>query len=265
MEKDVNVDLPPFKSLLVAECYIYPNKPVELSLTQTQDYFTQSGDTAILKNLFVNDADVKIIYEGKTYQMVYNPIPNLAEFKYFNYYLKDSIPYNEGEPIYLQVTDKHGRSISAETKWLSKVPVDSISYKFPGPMDTLTYLIVYFKDDPSTQDYYRFQAKRLNADTGSRINHEVLDYSTDDALFNGQEITLGTSKRFKHGDTASVTLLHIPYDYYRFMVSTQAAQSANGNPFSEPATIESNIKGGMGIFTAFPMIEGQESKTIIIK
>jgi hypothetical protein len=266
LQKDVNVDLPPFKSQLVVECYIYPNQPVELALTQTQNYFgTNTNDTAILKNLFVNDADVKIIYMGKTYPMKFNPFPNIAEFKFFNYKMQDSLPYKEGETISLQVTDKQGRSVTAQTVWLSKVPIDSITYAFNSPSDSFTNLVVGFKDNGATKDYYRFQAKKLNADTGSRINREVVDYSTDDAIFNGLHSDLGTPRRYKHHDTAEVTLFHITPEYYRFITTSQLAQNSNGSPFAEPTNIESNIVNGLGIFTALPVIEGQEEKTIVIK
>jgi hypothetical protein len=260
LEKEVKVDLPPFKSMLVAECYIFPNQPVELSLTQTQDYFTQRSDTAILKDLFVNDATVKIIYRGKTYPLAFNPFPNITEFKYFNYRMPDSIPYNEGEPIYLEVTDKKGRSITAQTTWLKKPVIDSVMYSFPTPTDSFTFLVVQFKDNAATKDYYRFKVKKLNADTGTRINRVVVDYQTDDAVFNGKG-TFGTGRNFRRSDTAEVELFHIPFEYYRFLTTTQQAQSSNGNPFAEPAIIESNITNGIGIFTALP----KDKKTVIIK
>jgi Domain of unknown function (DUF4249) len=44
-------------------------------------------------------------------------------------------------------------------------------------------------------------------------------------------------------------LYHITPDYFRFLESAAAAQGANGNPFASPASLVSNITGGIGIFT----------------
>ena len=46
-----------------------------------------------------------------------------------------------------------------------------------------------------------------------------------------------------------VTFFNLSEEYYRYLRSVRLADNANGNPFAQPASIKSNISGGIGIFT----------------
>ena len=56
---------------------------------------------------------------------------------------------------------------------------------------------------------------------------------------------------FYKWESLKVKLFHITYENYLFQTSIKQALSANIDPFSVPAKIESNIEGGIGIFTYY--------------
>lgn len=244
LDKEVEIDLPPFESKLVTECYIESGSNIQLALTQSQNYFT-TADSGILKSLFINDAEVVINYEGIDHKMDFNPMIDFKEMKWFNYKLNDSLDLKPGVPIYLRITDKKGRSISGETSYMNPVKIDSA--KFFNKDDTATYVLCYFTDKSPLKDYYRFRVRKLN--DSSKV---MLDYATDDEIFNNKTAVLGSSPSFKKGDTAEVTLYTISKEYYNFINTVRSAQSSNGNPFAPPGVIESTVKGGLGVFTTTP-------------
>lgn len=51
--------------------------------------------------------------------------------------------------------------------------------------------------------------------------------------------------------TVLATLLHVEESYYRYHKAIELANATNGNPFAEPVSVPSNIKGGLGCFAGY--------------
>jgi hypothetical protein len=256
LQKQVDIKLPPFKSQLVVECYLEKNKPVQVAVSQTSNFFAAPDLTAI----FLKKAKVILSYGSRVDTLVFNPIPDFKHQKWFNYQLKnrDSVPLINGTTYYLQVMDSTGRIATGQTTWRDSVVIDSIKEKI-NPVNSVridTTMRVFFRDNPSTADFYRFRA--INHTRGDSVR---VDAFFEDKLFNGQTFSLSTGRRFHKGDTCDITLYHIDNDYFTFLNTSRDADNANGNPFASPATIISNIKGGTGIFTALP----QSNRRVVFK
>jgi LEA14-like dessication related protein len=247
LQKQVDIKLPPFKSQLVVEGYLEKNKPVQIAISQTSDFFSTPDISAI----FLKKAKVILSYNNIVDTLVYNPIPDFKHMKWFNYQLKnaDSIPLTNGITYYLKVIDSTGRTATAQTTWFDSARIDSVK-EMINPVNSIridTSMRVFFRDNATTQDFYRFRAVNHTRRDSVRV-----DVYFEDQLFNGQTFSLSTGRRFHKGDTCDITLFHIDNAYYTFLSTSSDADNANGNPFASPATIISNIKGGTGIFTAMP-------------
>lgn len=50
---------------------------------------------------------------------------------------------------------------------------------------------------------------------------------------------------------ATVELLHINKDYYKYIKSLNTYENANDNPFAEPVNLYTNVSNGFGLFTTY--------------
>ena len=247
LQKQVNITLPPFKSRLVVEGYLQKNQPFQVAVSQTSNFFAAPDINAV----FLKKAIVILSYKNVVDTLVYNPLPDFAHFKWFNYQLKnkDTIPLAAGTTYYLRVIDSTGRVATASTTWFNRIKIDSVK-EVINPVNKFksdTVMRVYFKDNAGTVDNYRFRAIDQTAGDSVRVDNFFADN-----LFNGQTFSLSTGRKFHHMDTCDISLFHIDNAYYTFLSTSNEADNANGNPFASPATIISNISGGTGIFTALP-------------
>lgn len=236
LEKEINVPLPAYESKLVVECYLEAGKSYQMSVTESVSYF----EGPKLPN--INDADVHITYGGKRVKLTYSVDVDTTFRKAYNYSSSAKVEANPNLEYSLEVKDSKGRTVTGKAHFLPKVPVKAVEWKYNE--DSLAFLLIKFDDDPLVQNYYRIQVHR---DSLSR-NAEV-DFSLDDSFKTGDEITLGTGYDFQKGELVYVTLYHIEKPFYDFLESVSSAASANGNPFAQPAKVESTVQGGVGVFT----------------
>ena len=300
LQQEIPLNLPAFKSDLAIECYLGDPDPSECSLnaivgiqaavSQTQDYFAPVS----LNSLQVKGADVSVSYDsaGQTYtfplqeDLLINDCDTsnikIYNYKYFKYsYSSDSVKVGGGYVHYptihsktrlhfhtglvykLKVDDHKGRVATAETQWLDTVSVTKISTTF-NPKDTTYNLIIHWNDASIDPDYYRIQERVLNMDSASVVKrgHPLMqDVAFTDDLNNGGELVIGGPYRYKQGDQVEVKIFHIRKEYYHYLRTVSQAVNSMGNPFGQPASIASNITGGLGIFTVMPW----SKKTITIK
>jgi hypothetical protein len=246
-QKQINITLPPFKSELVVEGYLEMGRPFQVAVSQTSNFFAAPDLSAV----FLQKAKVILSYNNVVDTLVFNPIPDFKNLKWYNYQLKNkgSVPLTVGTVYHLKVIDSTGRIATAQTTWFDSVKIDSVKEVITQQTSVKydTIMRVYFKDPAATQDFYRFVA--INHTMGDSVRQD--NYVSDD-LFNGQVFSLSTGRNFRHGDTCDITLYHIEQAYYSFLNTSEQADNANGNPFASPGVITSNINGGTGIFTVLP-------------
>lgn len=130
------------------------------------------------------------------------------------------------------------------------------------------------------QHYYDFQewkfidsvkmyyyTPKLNGKADDFLNLDFLDINRDvyldhklffsDQLFNGKvfdisfEVPKGNPRQMADTVLFRVDLCQVDKSYYQYAVSTQKYQSSNGDPFSEPVQVYSNVKNGFGLFSAY--------------
>ncbi len=241
LQQDVEVDLPPYPAQLVVECYLESGKVPQLTVTESAPYLSDPTPKV--------PTDVTVVLtgpDGRAETLRLLPGQDPVTKKLFTHRGRQPLTIRPGDTWRLEVTDTKGRRVTGTATMPALVPIDSVEWKFndepPGRRKAL--VIVNFQDPAATADFYRLQIHHDSLSEDSR----ALDRDFDDRLFNGQKVPMGTSYEFAANDTLLITFHHLDRPYYYFLRSIDDAQSANGNPFGQPAQIQSTVQGGLGVF-----------------
>ncbi|MES2730334.1 MAG: DUF4249 domain-containing protein [Bacteroidota bacterium] len=248
LQKEIVIPQAPYEQQLVVECYLEQGKPYRLLLTESVNYLAPPQVP------IVNNATVKISYDGQTDELESKALIDSTNRKGYNYILEKEVTGTENTEYTLELTDPKGRKVTGNTRFLPQVPIKKIDWGFNDKAKA--YLTVTLDDPPTEQDYYR-----LLVTIDSLTGEVKTQFVFDDLINTNHEITLGTRYNFEDGDTIFVSLFHIDKPYYDFLQSANTAANANGNPFGQPSQVKSTVKGGIGIFTALVY----DRKRIIIK
>jgi hypothetical protein len=153
-----------------------------------------------------------------------------------------------------------GDTVTASTTIPMHIPMDTIFYvnhpDFPTN-DSLVEIRGRVTDPGSRVDYYRILTKRNSEPMYPLFGGSV----TDDKIFNGRqfefpiqrgqsitnEFDQNTFGYFWRGDTVIIRQANIDYEQFRFWQTLEYNTNSSG-PFSSYVRIESNIKGGLGIW-----------------
>ena len=235
LEENTTVKLPNYESQLVVECYLEPGFKVQLLLTESSGYFAEP------KLPLVNDAVVTITYLGIVDTLKYSSLTYLSDFKYYNYVSSRTVPIDYENEFELNIEDGKGRKVTSKTYLIPPPTIDSLSINFNN--SSKANLIAHFVHNPDEKDYYRILFHK------DSVNNIIQNITFSDEFSNNEKIVIGTRYDYIEGDEAFVTLYKLNKDYYDFLQSIDAARSSNGNPFSQPSLIKSNVVGGIGIFT----------------
>ncbi|MEM9992360.1 MAG: DUF4249 domain-containing protein [Bacteroidota bacterium] len=248
LTQDIEIDLPDYDNQLAVESFLIPGQPLTVLLTQSESYFapfTIENDQ-FLENILIDEADVRITFDGTTHtlenQLFFNPFTE----KLANYIAPSVIVPDDFDGVFeLEVIAKDGRTASATTTLPIPIPIDSVQVEW-AENDTLARVLAYFQDIPNEENYFR----RLL--TGGEQDTVVLDFVFDDSFNDNTQLVAGTAYDYVVGDTMQHVIYHITEDFFNYMTSIYAAVGSNGNPFAQPSTILSNVEGEsdpIGIFT----------------
>jgi len=248
LEKEVDINLPVYESKVVVECYLTPGEPYRLLLQESDNYLEPINTPLNIQDFLIDGATVTIKRGEEVIELTNTYFFNPDSEKFFNYTSNDIVPVDYESIFTLEITDESGRSVSSQTQILKPIYLDSLATIF-NEKDK-AYALASFTDDPNTTDFYRYFLHK-----SSLFNESELAFSIDDDFVDKEnEILIGTGYDYEEGDTLISTLFHIQEDYYDYLESVEDAVGANLNPFGQPASIKSNIEGGIGIFTAFPLV-----------
>lgn len=266
---------------IVVEGYIEKGEgaiPPYLLLTRSKPFFTALS-TNQLDSLFIHNADV-VITDGsnqvKLNEICFNDLPSatkkiLAENLGVN---PDSVKVNICAYIDLtgniKPAEKHsyglkinvnGKTVEAMTTIPPYVPLDSLWWReAPGkPSDTLLQLYSKIRDPKDQINFYRFFCGINNGPLRTPFNSVF-----DDVLINGkdfefrlmrpkvpgEEFDQTTFGLFRTGDSVSIKWACIDESHFNFW-NTLEFNKSNQGPFSTYTTINSNIKGGLGIWGGY--------------
>jgi Domain of unknown function (DUF4249) len=265
--RNIDIDLPEVQRDLVIECYLRPNEPYRLLLTQTSGYFDSLSQCPMTKGAMVvishngqKDTLEEAIYLGGCSLTNPNFIPFFdgSRTRFFNYGSNTICPLDYNNDFVLEVFDTiNNRYAIARTRILPPVSISSFTAIWNAD-SSAAYGFVQALDNGSTTDFYRIMLHKTNlyepdSATGGFINvatEPEFDATVDDArFFNGQNVAFGTGYNYEEGDTLIATFYHIEKSYHDYIETSRDSENANGNPFAQPPTISDNITGGRGVFT----------------
>lgn len=246
LEKEIEIELPAYEVQPVVECYLEAGQFYTLLLTKSAAYFDAFPDlnSDFTNDLLEEEATVTITYKGEVIELQNNIGLNPFTNKIFNYVAAQEIPADYDTDFELNITTKSGQTMSAVTRLLSPVSIDSVVVEYSETNDTLARVLTYFTDNLDTENFYR-RMLHLNS-----LDSLEVEFVTGDGFLDNSTVVFGTNYSYTPNDTLITSVFHIDKPYYDFLLSIGTAVSSNGNPFGQPSSIISNIKGdGIGIFT----------------
>ncbi len=238
LQQNIEVDLPPFERTITVECYVYPGDSVIARITEAVPFLDAPG----IQDLAT--ARVLLSHHGTTDTLRYTDQFDDLTGRGYNYLSLNTIPDDPGAIFTLLVIDTlSGRTVTAQARMMPTVPIDSILTPYRPDLG-LSQVLGGFQDNLAEENFYRFIA----FSPGEKETD--VDFAPDDGLINGQFTFFGTRFLYNNNDSVDVYLYHLEEAHYDFITTSQAAISANGNPFAAPTIVEGNIEGGQGIFAA---------------
>jgi hypothetical protein len=260
-EKEITIDLPAQPSQYVVEGWIEQDQPATVIITKSAPYFDPI-DSITLFNSIVQNATVVVSdgFASETLVLSMNP-------SYFPYimYMGNTLKGVVGRTYTLNIS-VDGNTLTSYTTIPAPRYLDSVWFKQAGNNDSLGYIFGKGSDNEAAQDYYRLFTKRIHRDKGFV---PMLGSVWEDKYFNGQTFTFQIYRgqasyivsetpedrkefgKFRLGDTVIVKLSLLDYNHYLFWKSYEGELFSGGNPFSNPASIKSNIDGGLGVWGGY--------------
>lgn len=249
-ERDaINVDLPETEVQIVVEGFVDPRfQLTQVFLSKTFPLRPKNK----IDNNYLMTATVVISSDGVDYPLTLNstnPSNNKFEF------LSTSIPKAPGKSYKLSVKFSDGKEISSETSIPNQViDINTLTVDkkiIPNSFgDSILQVNVSFSDLPG-KSYYRIFAD---------VNGSNLYFSNpffDDISNEGKTINSGVGEFYFNSAMArdlNIYVINSDEHYWKYNKSIEDQFNSTGL-FSEPALIPTNIKGGIGIFTSFQIIE----------
>jgi Domain of unknown function (DUF4249) len=237
--REVDLDLPDYESQLVVECFLEVGSPMYMILSESigfQDSFATP---------FVAGATVVITHRGLADTLR----PFASDFLYLSEY---TVPPDYDVEYQIEVRDTTGRVVRGSTRVMPPVRISSMTASYNK--DSAVAVTVNWPDPPGQDNYYRFALYKGKIPIPGDVSEEStlqFDFTLDDLIGDGRDITVGTFFDYRSGDTLIASLYHISQSYWNYLNSLDDAASSNGNPFAQPGVIRSNVTGGLGCFTGY--------------
>lgn len=249
LEKEVEIILPEYESQRVLECYLEPGQPFRLLLSNSNSYFDPfPNDNNLLQYLdeiLEKEADVRIRYNGEEIVLNNDLRVDFNSLKIFNYVSDEIVPFDYDSNFELEIILTDGTTITAATRILRPVPIDSLALEINE--ENMARTLIYIKDDKSETRYYR---RMLHFSSLDSLPEQ--DFITDNSFIDSELLVFGSGFDSELGDTIINTIYTLDESYFDFLTSVQGSIAANGNPFGQPGVIISNLQGtadAIGVFT----------------
>jgi hypothetical protein len=249
-QKTIQLNLPTYEPKLVLEFYLQDNQPLVCLLQESVNY----TDTTKVK--LIDNALIILSYNGVNDTLFNRPYFDQKFGKYYNYSNSKKIKLLPNIEYEVYVNNGKGKEMRGKTRIKDIVPIKNLTYKYDDSENVSAILV--FEDNEKTADYYILAMFRNTPSIGTGV---LRDARFNDILFNGKQFNFNTGFSYGTGDTITGRLYHLTEEHYNFAESVSNAQSANGNPFGQPANIISNVSGGLGIFTTL----NYDEKVVIIQ
>lgn len=237
--KAVEVELPGYDSEIVVEMYLEDGDFLKCLVSESVPYTSYT----IEKSLPTAEVVFSDGFISDTLQQAH--IDDWEAARWYNYASHRLFFADTAKTYTLTVSDGK-RKLTASTRLTQRmVEIDSLVCR-PDPADKNLFSIgMVIKDPPDPGDYYRFLITRRMND----YSPDVTDFYAADASFNGEVYSFFSDAVYKQNDTVLARVYSLPATHYEFLQSVNNARRANFNPFVQPSPLQSNVKGGLGVFT----------------
>jgi hypothetical protein len=275
------VDFPqlPYDARAIIQGVIEPDSVPIVHFNRTVPYLSGTTDPA---KLVIRNAAVTIHSAGETDHLTLDSTYLPLDCKY-TYFYRGKIAAERYKIYTLVIIDKGKTYTATTTTSLTPVTIDKVSYTpaFKDLYGEHEGVITYFTDNPSEENYYRFEMTR-KVDVNSRdvtgnnrdllvpcLEHgDTIDFTEigrsvyDDKNLQGQQIKLVIEPALTH---TVVVLIHVriqsvdkaTYDFYKQLDDQKLSQY---NPFVEPIFINPGQfgKDAVGFFGSMMRSEAIE-------
>jgi hypothetical protein len=260
-EREIDIALESSGTSIVVEGIIEPGAAPRILITKNRGFFANfPADVISLLDTFIVRDAIVIVSDGSvtdTLDFIINP------FEYpFAYYTSSVITGEVGKTYTLEVRAL-GQTAYSSTTIPPPVAVDSLYFGlnvFDAEADSQGFAYIQYTDPDTLGNAYRLYSKRNGEPQFFPVNGQI----ANDEFINGRTITFFTGQSTKPfgvqdtfieedffylpGDTVYIKFCSIGMREYEFYNTFEAARGNNGNPFSSPALIKSNIRNGLGVW-----------------
>lgn len=294
--KEVKVELPDYEPKLVVEGIIEKGLPPYVILTKSVPYFDTITDET-LNNLYVRDAVVKVSDGTKEVELQRFCSDELTplQIQFISNFLGTDVTelVNQDICVYVSITDDllgeenrtydltinyQGEEITASTFLPQSKALDSSWFQVFEGEDNLGYLWANLSDETGVNNYYRWEAMRINEYTEGELIGEQKDQrfiaplgsAFDDKFFDGKSFEFNVYRGeipnstkdddsgeeagfYKVGDTVIVKFSSTDRETFRFLSVMEDQLATEGSPFASPSTIPTNLVGEnvLGLWAAY--------------
>jgi hypothetical protein len=269
-EKDITVDLPKAEKKLVVEGTIDLNEYALVILTKNASYFDVITTETVNNSIIRDDQAIVIVSNGN----IYDTLQPTAIEKWPHYaYVGNKIKGEINEVYNLKILYDN-KEYFATTIIPDTIGIDSVWFEKMNGFDGLGFLGIKWTDPTQIGNNYLVTTKN-HGEQKYFFRPYFGMHIMDDILFNGQAMTytpivkgfehndyyndyydpniIDTPEEdslyfvnaffFKYGDTVSIKLSTVDANSYNFWSSWYRNYMTEGNPFTNPASIKSNIEG----------------------
>ncbi len=261
--KDITVELPRATEKLTVEGTIELNEFPVVFLTKNSSYF-DAVDTAYVNDLIIgsNQATVIVSLNGLHDTLSQKPVSRWPYYAFVGSKFKGELnTFYDLKVIY------NGNEYTSTTEIRDTVAIDSIGFDKLGSLDSLGFITIRWQDPATIGDYYTIYTKHVGKqDWFYRpffSMHLIDDKFINDSPMEYYPITKGYERNeyyndfedpndttsflekvcYKIGDTVAVKLSKIDNNSYQFWSSWYRNMITDGNPFTNPASVKTNIQG----------------------
>lgn len=266
-KKDIKVTPPLYNEKPSIQCFIEPDSIPHLYLNRVVPYF----DASVKKDqLIIRDALVMISTGSTTDTLTLDSAFNKLDCQY-DYFYRGSKTISINRVYTLSIKCSFGSYSAVATTDITPPHIDSIVYtaKFNDVNGEHEGVIAYFQDNPSQENYYRYDLLRtidtstliaenpiVSACLGSDsiLLHEIGRAVYKDAGLQGKQLIIVAEPAFSHkkGLSGLVSIQAIDRNAYIFFDQLDRQKLAANNPFVEPVFILPGQFGdkAIGFFSA---------------
>ncbi|MDF2434360.1 MAG: hypothetical protein JWP44_3991 [Mucilaginibacter sp.] len=266
-QKNITVSPPPYTNKVSIQCLIEADSVPVLYLNETVPYF----DSAIKKNqLVIRNAQVSISSAAGSDMLILDSLFDKIDCQY-NYFYRGKVKILANTTYQLNIVSGiYTFKASAATDMIPPV-IDSVTYtaKFNDINGEHEGVIVYFKDNGTQTNFYRYELLRyVNINTkkaespivsaclgkDSILTHEIGRAVFNDVGLQGQQIKIVAEPAYSHskGTKGQIYMQAIDKSAYDFFNQLDQQKIASANPFVEPVFLKPGQFGdqAIGFFSA---------------